>query len=107
MTALDRWKEAAADVARGRPPAVLAAVVGVTQQSVQNWLSGRCIPTAGRWRALVIEAKLEDHWAELSAARDAVARPAGRPRLADEEYAAGIVARRNRKAATRAAPGAP
>jgi hypothetical protein len=34
------------------------------------------------WRALVIEAKMEDRWPELSAARDAVERkPTGRPRL--------------------------
>ena len=47
-----------------------------------TWLRGESVPTATRWRELVVDAGLADRWAELSAARDAVARkPTGRPRL--------------------------
>jgi predicted transcriptional regulator len=77
-----RWEEALALVAAGRTPNALAEVVGVTPAAVRSWLRGESVPTAMRWRALVIEAKMEDRWAELSAARDAVARkPTGRPPL--------------------------
>lgn len=91
------WDEALALVAGGRDPSVLAAIVGVTPAAVRTWLRGECVPCGWRWRTLVIEAGLDGRWAELSAARDAVARKAGRPWMSDEVYAAGVVARRNRK----------
>ena len=76
------WQQALADVLRGRPPRAIAAIVGVSASAVRAWLRGESVPTATRWRALVLQAGLEDRWAELSAARDAVARkPTGRPRL--------------------------
>ena len=82
MTAAEVWQQALADVLKGRAPKVIAPVAGVTPAAVGAWLRGESVPTAMRWRALVIEAKMEDRWAELSAARDAVARkPTGRPRL--------------------------
>ena len=77
-----RWDEALALVAAGRTPKALAEVVGCTPAAVRSWLRGESVPCGWRWRALVIDAKLEDRWAELSAARDAVERkPTGRPRL--------------------------
>ena len=82
MTAAEAWEKALADVMKGRAPKVIAPIVGVTPAAVGAWLRGESVPTAMRWRALVIEAKMEDRWAELSAARDAVARkPTGRPPL--------------------------
>ena len=76
------WQQALADVLKGRAPKVIAPVVGVTPAAVGAWLRGESVPCGWRWRALVIEAKMEDRWAELSAARDAVARkPTGRPPL--------------------------
>ena len=82
MTAAEAWQQALADVLKGRPPKTIADIVDVTPSAVCAWLRGESVPTAMRWRALVIEAKMEDRWAELSAARDAVARkPTGRPRL--------------------------
>ena len=82
MTAAEAWQQALTDVLKGRPPKTIAPIVRVTPAAVGAWLRGESVPTAMRWRALVIEAKMEDRWAELSAARDAVARkPTGRPRL--------------------------
>ena len=82
MSPAEAWEKALADVLKGRPPKAIAPIVGVTPAAVGAWLRGESVPTAMRWRALVIEAKMEDRWAELSAARDAVARkPTGRPRL--------------------------
>jgi hypothetical protein len=82
MTAAEAWQQALADVLKGRPPTTIADIVGVSASAVRGWLRGESVPTAMRWRALVIEAKMEDRWAELSAARDAVARkPTGRPPL--------------------------
>ena len=59
--------------------------MAVSVEQVRRWLRGSSVPCGWRWRALVIEAKLEDQWGELSAARDAVARSAGRPRKPDAE----------------------
>jgi len=82
MTAAEAWEKALADVLKGRPPAVIAPIVGVSPETVRRWLRGARVPKAAVWRALVNEAKMEDRWPELSAARDAVARkPTGRPRL--------------------------
>ena len=82
MTAAEAWEKALADVLKGRPPAVIAPIVGVSPETVRRWLRGVRVPTAAVWRALVTEAKMADRWPELSAARDAVARkPTGRPRL--------------------------
>ncbi len=93
-----RWEEALALVAAGRTPKALAEVVRCTPAAVRSWLRGESVPTAARWRALVIEAGMADRWAELSAARDAVARkPTGRPRLTDAEFARRSVARRNQR----------
>jgi hypothetical protein len=82
MTAAEAWQQALADVLKGRPPSTVAPIVGCTPAAVRSWLRGESVPTATRWRALVIEAGMADRWAELSAARDAVERkPTGRPRL--------------------------
>ena len=82
MSPAEAWEKALADVMRGRPPKVIAPIVGVTPAAVGAWLRGESVPCGWRWRALVIEAGMEDRWAELSAARDAVARkPTGRPPL--------------------------
>ena len=92
------WQQALADVLKGRAPKVIAPIVRVTPAAVGAWLRGESVPCGWRWRALVIEAKMEDRWAELSAARDAVERkPTGRPRLTDEEFARRSVARRNNR----------
>jgi len=80
-----KWAAALADVIAGRKPAEVAPIVGVSVETVRRWLRGDTVPCGWMWRALVIEAKLEDQWGELSAARDAVARSAGRPRLPDGE----------------------
>ena len=80
-----KWAAALASVIAGRKPADVAPIVAVGEETVRRWLRGDTVPCGWMWRALVIEAKLEDQWGELSAARDAVARSAGRPRLADEE----------------------
>jgi hypothetical protein len=78
----EAWQQALADVLKRRPPAVIAPIVRVERETVRRWLRGVRVPTATVWRALVIEAKMEDRWPELSAARDAVERkPTGRPRL--------------------------
>lgn len=77
-----KWEEALALVAAGRTPKALAEVVRCTPAAVRSWLRGESVPTAARWRALVVAAGMGDRWAELSAARDAVERkPTGRPRL--------------------------
>jgi len=82
MTAAEAWEQALADVLKGRPPKTIAPIVRVTPAAVGAWLRGESVPTATRWRALVVAAGMADRWAELSAARDAVARkPTGRPRL--------------------------
>ena len=85
MSPEQKWAEALASVIAGRKPAEVAPIVGVSIETVRRWLRGERIPCGWMWRALVIEAKLEDQWGELSAARDAVARSAGRPRLPDGE----------------------
>ena len=82
MTAAEAWQQALADVLKGRPPKTIAPIVRCTPAAVRAWLRGESVPTATRWRALVVDAGMADRWAELSAARDAVARkPTGRPRL--------------------------
>lgn len=82
MSPSEAWEKALADVLEGRPPKVIAPIVDVTPAAVRSWLRQESVPCGWRWRALVIEAKMEDRWAELSAARDAVERkPTGRPRL--------------------------
>ena len=82
MTAAEAWNQALADVLAGRPPSTIAPIVGVEPETVRRWLRGARVPGATVWRALVAEAKMEDRWAELSAARDAVERkPTGRPPL--------------------------
>ena len=85
MTPQQKWAEALASVIAGRKPAEVAPVVSVSVETIRRWLRGERIPCGWMWRALVIEAKLEDQWGELSAARDAVARSAGRPRKPDAE----------------------
>ena len=85
MTPQQKWAEALASVIGGRKPAEVAPIVAVSVEQVRRWLRGSSVPCGWRWRALVIEAKLEDQWGELSAARDAVARSAGRPRKPDAE----------------------
>ena len=85
MTPKQAWAEALASVIGGRKPAEVAPIVAVSVEQVRRWLRGSSVPCGWRWRALVIEAKLEDQWAALSAARDAVARSAGRPRKPDAE----------------------
>ena len=98
MTAAEAWQQALADVLKGRPPTTIAPIVRVTPAAVRGWLRGESVPTAMRWRALVIEAKMEDRWAELSDARDAVARkPTGRPPLTNAEYAERQLSKRKRK----------
>ena len=82
MSPTEAWQQALADVLKGRPPSTIAPIVGVSPETVRRWLRGVRVPCGWMWRALVIEAKMEDRWAELSAARDAEARkPTGRPRL--------------------------
>ena len=82
MTAAEAWNQALADVLAGRPPSTIAPIVGVEPETVRRWLRGARVPGATVWRALVTQAGMEDRWAELSAARDAVERkPTGRPRL--------------------------
>ena len=77
-----KWDEVLALVAAGRTPKALAEVVRCTPAAVRSWLRGESVPTATRWRALVVSAGMADRWAELSATRDAVERkPTGRPRL--------------------------
>ena len=85
MTPEQAWAKALADVIGGRKPAEVAPVVAVSVETVRRWLRGDTVPCGWMWRALVLKAGMEDRWGELSAARDAVARSAGRPRLADEE----------------------
>lgn len=98
MSAAETWEKALADVIAGRPPKVIAPIVRVTPAAVRSWLRGESVPTAARWRALVVEAGMGDRWAELSAARDAVERkPTGRPPLSEAEYAARQMRRRRRK----------
>ena len=98
MTATEAWEKALADVLKGRPPAVIAPIVGVTPAAVGAWLRGESVPCGWRWRALVIEAKMEDRWPELSAVRDAVERkPTGRPPLSEAEYAARQLGKRKRR----------
>ena len=98
MTAAEAWQQALADVLAGRPPSTIAPIVGVSPETVRRWLRGERVPCGWRWRALVIEAKMEDRWPELSAARDAVERkPTGRPRLSEAEYSARALSKRKRK----------
>ena len=97
MSVEQAWAEALASVIAGRKPAEVAPIVSVSVETIRRWLRGERIPCGWMWRALVIEAKLEDQWGELSAARDAVARSAGRPRLPDGE----LTARAERRALAR------
>ncbi len=86
MTPKEAWAKALADVIAGRKPSEVAPIVAVSVEQVRRWLRGSSVPCGWRWRALVIEARLEDQWAALSAARDAVERkPTGRPRKPDAE----------------------
>ena len=80
--AMHTWQKAAADVAKGRPLAELAAHVAVQPETVRRWLLGERIPCLWMWKALIREAGLMERREELLAARDAVARKAGRPKLA-------------------------
>ena len=79
------WESALDIIIALRSPKEVAAAVQVAPVTVERWLKGQTVPSATVWRKLAVEARLEDQWGELSAARDAVARSAGRPRLADEE----------------------
>ncbi len=85
MTPEQKWAAALASVIGGRKPAEVAPVVAVGEETVRRWLRGDTVPCGWMWLALVEQAGKGGQWAELSAARDAVARSAGRPRLADEE----------------------
>ena len=87
MTPEQAWAKALADVIAGRKPAEVAPIVAVGEETVRRWLRGDTVPCGWMWLALVEQAGKGGQWAELSAARDAVARSAGRPRLADEEIA--------------------
>ena len=98
MSPAEAWEKALADVLKGRPPKAIAPVVGVTPAAVGAWLRGESVPTAMLWRALVVDAGMADRWAELSDARDAVARkPTGRPPLTNAEYAERQLSKRKRK----------
>ena len=98
MTPTEAWQKALADVLAGRLPSTIAPIVGVSPETVRRWLRGARVPCGWMWRALVIEAKMEDRWAELSAARDAVERkPTGRPPLSEAEYSARALSKRRRK----------
>ena len=98
MTAAEAWQQALADVLKDRPPATIAPIVGVSPETVRRWLRGARVPGATVWRSLVTQAGMEDRWAELSAARDAVARkPTGRPPLSEAEYSARALSKRRRK----------
>ena len=101
MTPEQKWAAALADVIGGRKPAEVAPIVAVGEETVRRWLRGDTVPPGWRWLALVMEAGKGGQWAELSAARDAVARSAGRPRLSDEEVARRAVERRNGRAKVR------
>jgi len=105
MTPEQKWAAALDIIIALRSPKEVAAAVQVAPVTVERWLKGQTVPSATVWRKLAVEARLEDQWAALSAARDAVARSAGRPRLADEEIAerAGrrAVERRNGRAKVR------
>ena len=79
------WESALDIVIALRTPKEVAAAVQVAPVTVERWLKGQTVPSATVWRKLAVEAKLEDQWAALSAARDAVARSVGRPRLSDDE----------------------
>ena len=85
MSPEQKWAEALASVFAGRKPAEVAPIIGVSVETVRRWLRGERIPCGWMWLALVIKAKREDQWPALSAARDAVARSAGRPRKPDAE----------------------
>jgi len=85
VTPEQKWAAALADVIAGRKPAEVAPIVGVGVETVRRWLRGERIPCWSMWRTLVTNAEREDQWPALSAARDAVARSAGRPRLPDAE----------------------
>ena len=79
------WESALDIVIALRTPKEVAAAVQVAPVTVERWIKGQTVPSATVWRQLAVEAKLEDQWGELSAARDAVARSAGRPRKPDAE----------------------
>lgn len=97
MSVEQAWAEALASVIAGRKPAEVAPIVSVSVETIRRWLRGERIPCDWMWRALVIDAGMDGRWGDLSAARDAVARSAGRPRLADEEIARRAVERRRAK----------
>ena len=98
MSPTEAWQQALADVLAGRPPSTIAPIVGVSPETVRRWLRGARVPGATVWRSLVTQAGMEDRWAELSAARDAVARkPTGRPPLSEAEYSARALSKRRRK----------
>jgi len=80
-----KWAEALASVFAGRKPAEVAPIVGVSIETIRRWLRGERIPCGWMWLALVEQAGKGEQWPALSAARDAVARSAGRPRKPDAE----------------------
>ena len=85
MTPEQKWSAALADVIAGRKPAEVAPIVSVSVETIRRWLRGERIPCDWMWLFLVEEAGKGDQWVALSAARDAVARSAGRPRKPDAE----------------------
>jgi len=85
VTPEQKWAAALDIIIALRSPKEVAAAVQVAPVTVERWIKGKTVPSATVWQKLAVEAKLEDQWGELSAARDAVARSAGRPRLPDEE----------------------
>ena len=101
MSPEQAWAAALASVIGGRKPAEVAPIVAVSVETVRKWLRGERIPCGWMWRALVLDAGMDGRWGDLSAARDAVARSAGRPRLPDEEIARRAVERRNGRAKVR------
>ncbi len=88
MTPEQKWAEALASVIAGRKPADVAPIVAVGEETVRRWLRGERVPTWKAWRELVclVSPPLPLSEVEyLLAARDAVARSAGRPRKPDAE----------------------
>ena len=85
MSVEQAWAEALASVIAGRKPAEVAPIVSVSVETIRRWLRGERIPCDWMWLFLVEEAGKGDQWVALSAARDAVARSAGRPRKPDAE----------------------
>ena len=88
MTPEQAWAEALASVIAGRKPAEVAVAIDVAEETVRRWLRGETVPTWETWHALVCWGMLPERLDEVEAvmaARDAVARSAGRPRKPDAE----------------------